>query len=66
MKIKYFFPLVIFLVPTLIGAFLIWPEGARQALPIIGFLVMLISSVGTYFTGIKLVLEDARKEALRG
>jgi hypothetical protein len=58
MKIKYFAPLLFFIVPTVIASALMWPPAAVKFSLIGGFSVMLISMVVTYTTGLRLVLKD--------
>jgi len=64
MKIKYFFPLVLFIVPTVIASAVIWPPAAMQTKLIGGFAIMIISMIMTYFYGIRAVLKDTRQPDL--
>jgi hypothetical protein len=64
MKIKYFIPLVLFIVPTIIASAVMWPLAAMQIKLIDWFAVMLLSMVTTYFSGIRAVLNDAPQPSL--
>jgi len=64
MKIKYFAPLIMFMIPTVIVSALMWPPEAAQPGPIGGFIVMLISVVMTYIYGLQGVLNDTRQAGL--
>jgi hypothetical protein len=63
-KIKYFIPLVLFIVPTIIGSIVLWPPEAIQASLIGGFTVMLLSMIMTYVYGIQSVLKDIHQKNL--
>ena len=58
MKIKYFIPLLLFIIPTVIISAIMWPPAAMQAKLIGGFAVMILSMAMTYFFGIRAVLID--------
>ena len=64
MKIKYFIPLVLFIVPTVIISAIMWPPAAMQVKLIGGFLIMILSMVMTYFYGIRAVLNDTHQPGL--
>jgi hypothetical protein len=64
MKIKYFIPLVLFIVPTVIISAIMWPSAAMQVELIGGFLIMILSMVMTYFYGIRAVLKDTHQPGL--
>ena len=64
MKIKYFIPLVLFIIPTLIASAVMWPPAAMQVRLIGGFILMLLSMIGTYFSGIRAVLNDIHSPGL--
>jgi hypothetical protein len=59
MRLKYFTPLLLFIVPTMIISALMWPPAAMQAKLIGGFAVMILSMAMTYFYGIRAVLNDS-------
>jgi len=61
MKIKYFAPLILFMIPTIIVSALMWPPAALQPGPVGGFIVMLISVIMTYIYGLQSVLKDTRQ-----
>lgn len=58
MKGKYFVPLLCFLVPTIIGSIVLWPESITGVFFVGGYIVMLISVVIIYVAGIRMVLRD--------
>lgn len=59
LKFKYFVPLLTFLIPTLIITPIVWIFEAPGFLTIIGFTILIISVVVTYYMGIKGVIEDS-------
>ena len=62
MKLKFFVPLIGFVVPTLIITavlFYLEPPHISQK---IGFGILMIAVCGTYYMGIKGVLDDMKKE----
>jgi len=65
MKLKYFFPLIMFMIPTVIFSILMWPPEALQPIPVGGFVMMLVSVVLTYISGLQSILKDARQADLR-
>lgn len=65
MKIKYFIPLILFIVPTVIVSPILWPPEAVHVVPIGGFVVMIISMVMTYIYGIQSVLKDTRQVGVK-
>ena len=58
LKRKYFMPLVIFIIPTLIITAIIWSFEPPGILTIIGYIILIIAIVGTYYRGIKVVIKD--------
>lgn len=64
MKIKYFIPLFLFIVPTVIASAVMWPPAAMQVTLIGWFMVMILSMVMTYFYGIQAVLNDTHQPGL--
>lgn len=58
MKRKYFIPLLCFLIPTIIGSIVLWPESITGIFFVGGYVVMLISVVIIYVAGIRMVLRD--------
>jgi hypothetical protein len=61
MKIKYFTPLIMFIVPTVVASAMMWPPAAMQVKLIGGFVIMVFSMVITYFYGIRAVLKDTKR-----
>lgn len=59
LKFKYFVPLLTFLIPTLIITPIVWIFEAPGILTILGFTILIISVVVTYYMGIKGVIEDS-------
>ena len=66
MKTRYFHPLILFLVPTIIGSACLWPPSAVEPVAISGFVFMLFSMVLTYISGIRLVLRDCGQRLSAG
>jgi hypothetical protein len=60
MKLKYFAPLVFFVVPTVIGSVLMWPRAAMKVSLIVGFSIMILSMIMTYVFGLRIVLKDQK------
>jgi len=58
MKMKYFAPLVFFVVPTVICSVLMWPPAAMKVTLIGGFSIMILSMIMTYIFGLRMVLKD--------
>ncbi len=58
MKPKHFLPLILFLVPTVVGSICLWPKAAREPVAIGGFALMLLSMIITYVLGLRLALHD--------
>ncbi|MFX1393290.1 MAG: hypothetical protein ACFFAH_06910 [Promethearchaeota archaeon] len=58
LKRKYFIPLVIFIIPTLIITAIIWNFEPPGILTIIGYIILIIAIIGTYYQGIKAVMKD--------
>jgi hypothetical protein len=65
MKIKYFLPLVLFIVPTALVSAAMWPPAAMQAKFIGGFVFMILSMIMTYFSGIRAVLNDTHQAGFK-
>ena len=59
MKIGYFRPLLMFLVPTILGGIVFWPEPILSPFYVGGFALLLVSVIATYTVGIRRVLRDA-------
>lgn len=62
MKRKYFTPLVLFLLPTVIISVLVWPPAAMKFSLIGSFGVMIISMIMTYVVGIQMVIKDVKNK----
>lgn len=60
MSIKYFVPLLLFVVPTVVGSAFLWPPEAMNVKTIGGFTCVLISAILTYMSGILLELREQR------
>jgi hypothetical protein len=60
MKAKYFTPLALVVIPSVIASVIMWPAAAMQAKLIGGFAIMVISMILSYISGIQLVLKDKR------
>lgn len=58
MKIKYFTPLVFFVVPTIICSVIMWPRAAMTVSLIGGFSIMILSMIMTYISGLRMVIKD--------
>jgi hypothetical protein len=58
MKIDYFRPLVMFLIPTILGGIVFWPRPILTPFYVGGFAVLLVSVAATYTVGIRRVLRD--------
>jgi len=58
LKFKYFVPLITLIVPTLIITAILFTIDPPSFLTIGGFVILIISTCGTYFMGIKAVLKD--------
>ena len=65
MKRKYFAPLVLFLLPTVIISVLVWPPAAMKFTLIGSFGVMIISMIMTYVVGIQMVIKDGKNQDRR-
>ena len=60
LKFKYFHPLLLFVIPTIIITItLFWLEPPSTAI-FIGFCVLLVAAIGTYYLGIRGVLKEAK------
>ena len=59
-KLKYYTPLIIFLIPTIIISILLFTFTAADIVTIIGFIVLLVSACGTYYLGLKAVHDDLK------
>jgi hypothetical protein len=64
MKIDYFRPLIMFLIPTILGGIVFWPKPILTPFYVGGFALLLVSVAATYTVGIRRVLRD--RVAVRG
>ena len=61
MKLKYHFPILAFIIPTMIISTLMFVYKECPPLDqLIGFYACLISSTLTYYVGIKMVMNDKK------
>jgi hypothetical protein len=58
MKIGYFRPLIMFVIPTILGGIIFWPRPILTPFYVGGFAVLLVSVAATYTVGIRSVLRD--------
>lgn len=58
LKRKYFLPLIIFIILTLIITAKISNFEPPGILTIIGYIILIIVIVGTYYQGIKTIIKD--------
>lgn len=61
LKRKYFIPLVILLIPTFIITAIIWTFEPPGIYTLIGYIILIISIIGTYYRGIKTVIKDLKE-----
>lgn len=63
LKFKYFIPLVLFIIPTIIITTLLFifdaPPSPAQ---LIGFIILLIAACITYYMGLKRLLDDLKQD----
>ena len=65
MKLKYYWPLIAFLVCVIFSGGLMWSHWAKEPVVIVGFTVMLFSMVVTYTMGIRIVLRESLHRSVR-
>ena len=61
LKFKYFIPLIMLIVPTLIITPIVWSLEPPGILTVLGFTSLIISVVVTYYLGLKAVIKDLVK-----
>ncbi|NHI94846.1 MAG: hypothetical protein EAX96_20320 [Candidatus Lokiarchaeota archaeon] len=59
-KLKYFTPLIIFLIPTIIISIFLFLYTQAEIITIIGFIILLIGACGSYYMGLKSVYDDIK------
>lgn len=57
LKLHYFVPLVLFIIPTIIISAVLFTFEPPSTLTFIGFIALVVSAAGVYYMGIKRVLE---------
>jgi len=60
LKFKYFQPLLLFVIPTIIITVIIFLLDPPSLTIIIGFCILLIAAIGTYYLGIRSVLKEIK------
>ncbi len=58
MKFNYFFPLITFLIPTIIITTVLFIYIPPEPIMLVGFIILLIAASSTYLMGIKAVIKD--------
>ena len=58
MKLKYFIPLITWLLPTIVISLIMFRTDPLSKTQNIGFIALLVSACITYATGVKLVLKE--------
>ena len=59
LKRKHFYPLILFVIPTIIIAIIMFVLDPPSLSTLIGFIVLLITACGTYYLGIRGVLKES-------
>ena len=59
-KMKYYTPLIIFLIPTIIISIFLFIFTTADVITIIGFIILLIGACGSYYMGLKAVYDDIK------
>ena len=60
LKKKYFNPLIIFLIPTIIISIFLFIFTQAHIVTIIGFIILLIGACISYYLGLKAVYDDIK------
>ena len=58
LKFKYFIPLIMFVVPTLIITAFVFSIEAPGTLTLLGYANLIISVIVTYYLGLRSVIKD--------
>lgn len=61
LKFKYFYPLVLFVISTLIISIILFILEPPSTAILIGFCVLLIAAIGTYYLGIRGILKESNE-----
>ncbi|MHA1278767.1 MAG: hypothetical protein ACTSQI_00965 [Candidatus Helarchaeota archaeon] len=59
LELRHFYPLILFVVPTIIITIVLFIIDPPSITMIIGFIVLLVAACGTYYMGIKGVLKES-------
>ncbi|MHA1129365.1 MAG: hypothetical protein ACTSRC_07360 [Candidatus Helarchaeota archaeon] len=59
LELRHFYPLILFVVPTIIITIVLFIIEPPSITMIIGFIVLLVAACGTYYMGIKGVLKES-------
>ena len=60
LKFKYFHSLLLFVIPTIIITIILFTLEPPSPAILIGFCVLLVAAIGTYYLGIRSVLKETK------
>ncbi len=60
LKFKYFHSLLLFVIPTIIITIILFTLDPPSPTILIGFCVLLVAAIGTYYLGIRGVLKEGK------
>ena len=59
LKFKHFYPLIYFVIPTIIITIILFTLDPPSITIFIGFCILLVAAIGTYYLGIRGVVKES-------